>query len=133
MEDYKNKIYARLNEKNIVIKLFSSVFEAATETDKLIEEGSEEYHAHVHLKYKLIDKYGNYNYKYENNKLVLLTDEEKKKLFPKPVEKPDDQEILNSQLLKSNADIKTQLSEQQEINADLLLQIAKIKGGDLDV
>lgn len=83
MDNYTNKIYARVNEKGIVVKLFSSVFEAPLETDKLIEEGNEEYHAHVHLKYKLTDYDGNYNYKYENDKMILLTDEEKKTLFPK--------------------------------------------------
>lgn len=133
MKNHTNKIYATVNEKGIVIKLFSNVFETPLGTDKLIEEGNEEYHAHVHLKYKLTDYDGNYNYKYESDKMVLLTDEEKKILFPKPTENPDDQEILNAQLLKSNADIKTQLTEQQELTADLLLQIAKLKGGTLNV
>lgn len=82
MENYKNKIYARVNDKGIVIKLFSSVFETPLETDKLIEEGNEDYHAHVHLKYKLTDDNGDYNYKY-TDKLVELTAEEKKELFHK--------------------------------------------------
>lgn len=82
MENYTNKIYARKNDNNIVIKLFSSVFEENLDTDLLIEEGNEEYHAHVHLKYQLTDEDGRYNYKISGDKLVKLTEEEKKKLFP---------------------------------------------------
>lgn len=79
----KNKIYARVNKDGIVTLFFSSVFETPLETDKLIEEGNEDYHAHVHLKYQLRDNDLRYNYKYENDKLILLTDEEKEVLFPK--------------------------------------------------
>ena len=124
MEDYKNKIYARLNEKNIVIKLFSSVFETATETDKLIEEGNEDYHAHVHLKYKLTDEKGRYNYKYENDKMILLTEEEKAELFPPSTvaEEMSEQEKLNAQLIKDNAGYKMQL-------ALITKQLAELKNG----
>ena len=83
MENYTNKIYARKNDKNIVIKLFSSVFEENLDTDFLIEEGNADYHAHVHLKYQLLDEDGRYNYKISGDKLVKLTEEEKAKLFPK--------------------------------------------------
>lgn len=127
MEDYTNKIYARVNEKGIVIKLFSSVFEAPLETDKLIEEGNEDYHAHVQLKYVLTDDNGNYNYKYENDKLVLLTDEEKKVLFPIVIE-PTQQESLNAKLLKDNANFSLELEAQKKLNADMMLKIAKLGG-----
>ena len=81
--NYTNKIYARKNDNNnIVIKLFSSVFEENLNTDFLIEEGNADYHAHVHLKYQLTDEDGRYNYKISGDKLVELTEEEKKKLFP---------------------------------------------------
>lgn len=90
MENFTNKIYARLNEDGIVIKLFSSVFEQPLESDKLVEEGNEEYHAHVHLKYELMDMNGDYNYKFEDDKMVELTAEQKAELFPKvePVVEP---------------------------------------------
>lgn len=130
MEDYKNKIYARLNEKNIVIKLFSSVFETATETDKLIEEGNEDYHAHVHLKYKLTDEKGRYNYKYENYKMILLREEEKEKLFPPIAPQPDKQQVLNAKLLQDNAEINIELEKQKQLNAQVLLQLA---GGNTNV
>lgn len=48
-------------------------------------------------------------------------------------EEPNEQEILNAQLLKENADMKSQLAEQQELTANLLLQVASLKGGSTNV
>ena len=121
MENYTNKIYARKREDNIVIKFFSSVFENNLDTDFLVEEGNEDYHAHVHLKYRLTDEDGRYNYKISENKLIELTEEEKAKLFPTTAPQIKEQEKLNAQLSQSNA-------QQQLINAQLLKQIAELKG-----
>jgi hypothetical protein len=110
-----NKIYARLDKNNVVIKMFSSVFEQPLYTDKLVEEGNEEYHAHVHLKYAVIDENGNYNYKYENDKLIELTEEEKEILFPAPTPEPTETEILQKQLLETQA-IVANLQEQILLN-----------------
>ena len=121
MENYTNKIYARKREDNVVIKFFSSVFENNLDTDFLVEEGNEDYHAHVHLKYRLTDEEGRYNYKISEDQLVELTEEEKEKLFPPTAPQIPEQEKLNAQLLQSNA-------QQQLINASLLKQIAELKG-----
>lgn len=117
METMTNKIYARLNENNVVIKLFSSVFEQPVEGDKLVEEGNEEYHAHVHLKYELVDMNGDYNYKFEDEKMIELTDEEKAKLFP--VVEVDPVEPLEDQVEK----LKAQIKVMQQDMADLLLSM----------
>ena len=121
MENYTNKIYAQKREDNVVIKFISSVFEENLDTDFLVEEGNEDYHAHVHLKYKLTDEDGRYNYKILEDQLVELTEEEKEKLFPQAPPQITEQEKLNAQLLQSNA-------QQQLINASLLKQIAELKG-----
>lgn len=134
METMTNKIYARLNEDNVVIKLFSSVFEQPVEGDKLVEEGNEDYHAHVHLKYQLVDMNGNYNYKFEDEKMVELTEEEKEKLFPKvePVVEPSLEEKVqsleddNANLLFDLADKDVRLNQLENDFADLLLNL----GGD---
>lgn len=134
METMTNKIYARLNEENVVIKLFSSVFEQPVEGDKLVEEGNEDYHAHVHLKYQLVDMNGNYNYKFEDEKMVKLTEEEKEKLFPKvePVVEPTLEEKVqsleddNANLLFDLADKDVRLNQLENDFADLLLNL----GGD---
>lgn len=98
MENYTNKIYARLDKKGVVIKLFSSVFEQTLEGDVLVEEGNEEYHAHVHLKYTLMDTDGRYNYIVRDGQISLLTDEEKEELFPKEeiVDEPSLEERIKS-------------------------------------
>ena len=134
METMTNKIYARLNEDNVVIKLFSSVFEQPVEGDKLVEEGNEDYHAHVHLKYQLVDMNGNYNYKFEDEKMVELTEEEKEKLFPKvePVVEPSLEEKVqileddNASLLFDLADKDARIKQLENDFAELLLNL----GGD---
>lgn len=134
MEQITNKIYARLNKNNIVIKLFSSVFEQPIESDKLVEEGNEDYHAHVHLKYQLIDMNGNYNYKFVDDKMVGLTEEEKEKLFPKvePVVEPTlEEKVLslendNANLLFDLADKDVRLNQLENDFADLLLNLGGI-------
>lgn len=73
------KIYARTNDSGIVIKLFSDVREAPTDSDLLIEEGNQQYHAHVHLKYELMKIYKNlpfYKYKIVDNEMVERDDQE---------------------------------------------------------
>lgn len=67
------KIYARPNEHGIVTKLFSDVREQPKDGDILIEEGNEQYHAHIHLKYSLMTIYNDlpfYKYKIVDNKMV---------------------------------------------------------------
>lgn len=133
MENYKNKIYARLDKNNIVLKMFSSVFEQPLKSDILIEEGNEDYHAHVHLKYTVRDESGNYNYKYENDKIVELTDEEKEVLFPKQEIQTSENEMLISNLLLDNAELKNKATELEELTSTLMLQIAELKGGNTNV
>lgn len=119
MEIMTNKIYARLNEEGVVVKIFSSIFEQPLDTDKLIEEGNEEYHAHVHLKYQLVDKNGDFNYKYENEKMVELTDEQKKILFPK--EEPVVEPTLEEKYLELKA-------KNEELEA-CVMELAELVGG----
>lgn len=83
MEQEKTQVYARVNENNIVIKIFSSVFEEPLETDVFICKGLGDEYAHPHLKYQLIDYDMHYNYKIIDGKLVERTEEEKTKDFIK--------------------------------------------------
>ena len=137
MEIMTNKIYARLNEENVVIKLFSSVFEQPMEDDFLVEEGNEDYHAHIHLKYQLVDMNGDYNYKFEDGKMIELTDEEKAKLFPKvePVVEPTLEEKVqslendNANLLFDLADKDVRLNQLENDFADLLLNLGGTNNG----
>ena len=90
MPRYTNKIYAR-SVGGIIVKLFSSVFASPQEGDFLIEEGNEDCHAHVHLKYQLMDEQGRYNYKIVNGKFADIPEAEKP---PIPVPSKSEIEIL---------------------------------------
>lgn len=46
---------------------------------------------------------------------------------------PSEHEVLLSNILLENAEIKQQLADQQELSATLALQIAEIKGGSANV
>lgn len=46
-----------------------------------------------------------------------------------PQQEPTEQQQLNAQLLLENANLKKQIAEQQKLNASVLLDVAKLKGG----
>jgi hypothetical protein len=72
-----NKIYARTDPAGIVTRLFSSVSEAPLDGDVLIEEGNEDHHAYVHLKYQLTDDAGRYNYRIVDGQFEIIPEEDK--------------------------------------------------------
>ncbi|MEG0944402.1 MAG: hypothetical protein RSD74_02190 [Angelakisella sp.] len=76
MEQTTNKIYAS-GEGGKVTRFFSSVFETPKASDILVEEGNEDCHAHVHLKYQALDEQGCHNYKVVGGAVVPTTAEEK--------------------------------------------------------
>ncbi|MFR4583898.1 hypothetical protein [Clostridium cadaveris] len=44
---------------------------------------------------------------------------------------PSEQEKLNAQLLKQNAELRAALGKQQAFNSQILLEMAKLKGGNV--
>ncbi|MCS6132401.1 hypothetical protein DWV13_12335 [Clostridium botulinum] len=83
-----------------------------------------------YLEKGLIDSQGRCNYKYEDNKVVELTNEEKEKLYlPVPIQ-PNEQQVLNAKLLQDNAEMSIELEKQKQLNAQILLQLA---GGNANV
>lgn len=46
---------------------------------------------------------------------------------------PSQQDTLNAQLLKDNASMKVEINNQKALNSQLLLEIAKLKGGTANV
>lgn len=124
MENIKIKVYAKINENNIVTAINSSIFLNSIEGYTQIDEGSGDKYAHAqgnYLEKSLIDESGRFNYKFEDGKILELTEEEKETLFPPTAPQITEQERLNSQLLQSNA-------QQQLVNAQILKQIAELKG-----
>jgi hypothetical protein len=84
------KIYARTSETGNVVRFFSSVFEIPQDGDVLVEEGHEDYHAHVGNKYQPVDDAGRYNYRITNGQLEIIPDEDKLPIptLPQPSPSP---------------------------------------------
>ena len=131
MENIKIKVYAKINEQNIITDINSSIFLNNVEGYIQIDEGSGDKYAHPqgnYLEKCLFDESGRYNYKFEDGKVLELTDEEKNALFKKPEVQPSKQEEINSALLQENANIKLQLVKQQKINSEIMKKIAELGG-----
>jgi hypothetical protein len=79
------KVYAKINSNNVIVDINSSIFLADTTGYVMIDEGQGDKYSHAQGNYLtngLLDNEGKYNYKLENGKAVLLTADEKTKLFP---------------------------------------------------
>ena len=125
------KVYIKINEKNVITDINSSIFLNSIEGYTQIDEGSGDRYAHAqgnYLEKSLVDESGSFNYKFEDGKILELTDEEKNTLFPKPEPSPSKQEEINSSLLKENANIRLQLINQQKINAEIMKKLAELGG-----
>lgn len=91
------KVYARLDSNNVIVEINSEIFLENVEGYTLIDEGTGDKYAHAQGNYlpdSLIDELGRYNYKYQDKKIVKLTEDEKEALFPKVDSKPSDFEVL---------------------------------------
>lgn len=70
------KIYARTDENGIVIKIFSDAVEKPSETDVVVEEGTEEHHRYPYEKYAVHTDQGPYKYKIVKGTMVERSGEE---------------------------------------------------------
>ncbi|CAI3550088.1 Conserved hypothetical protein [Clostridium neonatale] len=127
MEEFKYKIYIKTDKNNCIIGVESDLTLEDTSGYIQIDEGIGDKYSHAQGNYLdkgLMDSNGKYNYKYVNNEVVELTDEEKENLFPTPVKQPTEQQILNAKLLQDNANMQLELEQQKQLNAQILLQLA---------
>lgn len=104
------KVYVKLDEDKQVTSINSEIFLSNEEMQAMtnIDEGEDDKFVHAQSQYLekgLFDKYGRYNYKYVEGKVVEVAEAEKP-----TIEEP-----------------KKVPTEQQKINAQLMLQIAKLK------
>lgn len=104
------KVYVKLNEDKCITLINSEIFLSNEEIQAMtnIDEGEGDKYAHAQSQYLengLIDKYGRYNYKYVEGKVVEVAEGDKP-----TIEEP-----------------KAVPTEQQKINAQLMLQIAQLK------
>ena len=129
LEQNKYKVYIKIDENKCITNVESSLTLTDTSDYIQIDEGTGDKYSHAQGNYfprdkPLRDSQGRCNYKYVNNEVVELTDEEKESLFPTPVQQPTEQQILNAKLLQDNANMQLELEEQKKLNAQILLQIA---------
>lgn len=111
-------VYALLNDSNCIVSIESTAFHDEQELLKQgyvkIDEGSDgQIYGHAQPNY-LFMKFGKpcydekmrCNFKLVDNKPVFLTDEEKSSLYPLIVVQPTEQELINSQLMLEIAKLK---------------------------
>ena len=103
------RVYVSLQD-GYITSINSEIFLSQEEKEAMteIDKGQSDKYAHaqgLYLEKGLIDKYGRYNYKFEDGKVAEVAEEDK----PKIVE------------------LKAEPTEQEKINAQLMLQIAQLK------
>lgn len=118
MEENKIKVYIKIDSNNCITNIDSSIFLQDTEGWIMIDEGYGDKYSHAQGMYfpsekPLRDMQGRCNYKYLDNKIVELTDEEKEALYPpaKNVIVDYGYEKVKKELLNTQ-DLVTKLQEQ---------------------
>lgn len=107
------KVYVSLQDgyiTSINSEIFLSREEIQTMTE--IDKGQGDKYAHaqgLYLEKELVDKYGRYNYKYVDGKVVEVAEAEKPTIEePKAV--PTEQDKINAQLMLQIAQLKAQMN-----------------------
>lgn len=80
------KVYIKIDENKIIKDINSSIFLDSIDGYIEIDSGFGDNYSHAQSNYlgnSITDTKGKYNYKYQDNAIVELTDDEKEILFPK--------------------------------------------------
>jgi hypothetical protein len=107
------KVYVSLQD-GYITSINSEIFLSQEEIQSMteIDQGQGDKYAHaqgLYLEKELVDKYGRYNYKYVNGKVVEVAEEDKPTIEePKAV--PTEQDKINAQLMLQIAQLKAQLN-----------------------
>lgn len=107
------KVYVSLQDgyiTSINSEIFLSEEEMSTMTE--IDQGQGDKYAHAQSQYLekgLVDEQGRYNYKYVNGKVVEVTEADKPTI-EKPKVEPTEQEKINAQLMLQIAQLKAQVN-----------------------
>lgn len=107
------KVYVSLQD-GYIISINSEIFLSQEEMDTMteIDKGEGDKYAHAQNQYLekgLVDEHGRYNYKYVGGKAVEVAEEDKPTIEePKAV--PTEQEKINAQLMLQIAQLKAQMN-----------------------
>ena len=111
MEEYK--VYVSLQD-GYITSINSEIFLSEEEMSTMaeIDKGQGDKYAHAQSQYLekgLVDELGRYNYKYVEGKLIEVAEAEKPTI-EKPKAEPTEQEKINAQLMLQIAQLKAQLN-----------------------
>lgn len=112
MEEYK--VYVLLDQDNHITSINSEIFLSQEEMDSMteIDKGQGDKYAHAQSQYLekgLVDEHGRYNYKYVEGKVVEVAEADKPTI-EEPKAEPTEQEKINAQLMLQIAQLKAQLN-----------------------
>lgn len=108
------RVYINKDSENNITSINSNIFLSEEEMSKMIEidKGQGDKYAHAQGQYLdkgLVDEHGRYNYKYVNGKVVEIAEADKPKVV-EPKAEPTEQEKINAQLMLQIAQLKAQLN-----------------------
>lgn len=107
------KVYVSLQD-GYITSINSEIFLSQEEMDTMteIDRGQGDKYAHAQSQYlekELVDEHGRYNYKYVEGKVIEVTEAEKPTIEePKAV--PTEQDKINAQLMLQIAQLKAQMN-----------------------
>ena len=107
------RVYINKDSENNIISINSEIFLSQDEiqTMTLIDQGQGDKYAHAQSQYLekgLVDEHGRYNYKFVEGKVIEVAEAEKPTVEePKAV--PTEQEKINAQLMLQIAQLKAEL------------------------
>lgn len=108
------RVYINKDSENNITSINSSIFLSEEEMDSMteIDQGQGDKYAHAQSQYLekgLVDEQGRYNYKFVDGKVVEVAEADKPTIEePKAV--PTEQEKINAQLMLQIAQLKAQLN-----------------------
>lgn len=108
------RVYINKDSENNITSINSEIFLSEEEMSTMteIDKGQGDRYAHaqgLYLENGLVDKYGRYNYKFVEGKVIEVAEEDKPTITePKAV--PTEQDKINAQLMLQIAQLKAQLN-----------------------
>lgn len=108
------RVYINKDSENNIISINSNIFLSEEEMSTMteIDQGKGDKYAHAqgqYLEKGLVDEHGRYNYKFVNGKVVEV-EEVDKPTIEEPKAEPTEQEKINAQLMLQIAQLKAQLN-----------------------
>lgn len=108
------RVYINKDSENNITSINSEIFLSEEEMSTMteIDKGQGDKYAHaqgLYLENGLVDKYGRYNYKYVEGKVIEVAEGDKPTI-EEPKAEPTEQEKINAQLMLQIAQLKAQLN-----------------------